>query len=160
MSFMFKNDARSFARRITMWYSVKNCWHDSEWSSISFWHWQCPWDGDFSFTRFVRLLTLSLWCYYWFMYIHTYIPLMLYPQSGSRGNLRYYSESPTFYQNYLAMSNTADVTGGKPIDVWSQSISGVNAINPLVALRHPWKKERGAILLFCPGHHTRRMYPK
>jgi hypothetical protein len=24
----------------------------------------------------------------------------------------------------------------------------VSAVNPLVALRHPWKKERGAILLF------------
>jgi hypothetical protein len=34
------------------------------------------------------------------------------------------------------MSNTADVVvspGGKLIAVWSQSISGVNAINPLVA---------------------------
>jgi hypothetical protein len=27
------------------------------------------------------------------------------------------------------MSNTVDVTGGKPIAVWSQSISGVNAVN-------------------------------
>jgi hypothetical protein len=39
----------------------------------------------------------------------------------------------TFYQNYLAMSNTTDVTGGKPIAVSSQSMLGVNAINPLVA---------------------------
>jgi hypothetical protein len=39
-------------------------------------------------------------------------------------HLRYSSETPTFYQNYLAMSNTADVRGGKPIAVWSQSISG------------------------------------
>jgi hypothetical protein len=30
------------------------------------------------------------------------------------------------------MSNTADVSGGKPIAVWSQSIPGVIAINPLV----------------------------
>jgi hypothetical protein len=30
------------------------------------------------------------------------------------------------------MSNTAHVTGGKPIAVLSQSISGVNTINPLV----------------------------
>jgi hypothetical protein len=30
------------------------------------------------------------------------------------------------------MINTADVIGGKPIAVWSQSISGVN-VNPLVA---------------------------
>jgi hypothetical protein len=30
------------------------------------------------------------------------------------------------------MKNTADLTGGKPIALWSQSISGVTAINPLV----------------------------
>jgi hypothetical protein len=48
------------------------------------------------------------------------------------------------------MRNTADVTGGKPIAVLLQSFSGVSAINPL------WRKERGAILLFCPRHHTRQ----
>jgi hypothetical protein len=54
------------------------------------------------------------------------------------------------------MRNTADVTGGKPIAVLLQSISGVSAINPLVAFYDiQWRKERGAILLFCPGHHTR-----
>jgi hypothetical protein len=50
------------------------------------------------------------------------------------------------------------VTGSKPIAALLQSISGVSAINPFLfsrLLRHPWKKERGAILLFCPGHHTR-----
>jgi hypothetical protein len=31
------------------------------------------------------------------------------------------------------MRHTADVTGGKPITVLLQSISGVSAINPLVA---------------------------
>jgi hypothetical protein len=31
------------------------------------------------------------------------------------------------------MKNTADVTGGKPIAVLLQTISGVSAINPLVA---------------------------
>jgi hypothetical protein len=41
-------------------------------------------------------------------------------------------ETPTFYQNYLAMRNNADVIGGKPIAV-SLSILGVNAINSLVA---------------------------
>jgi hypothetical protein len=47
------------------------------------------------------------------------------------------------------MRNTADVTGGKPIAVLLQSISGVGAIIPLVRLlRHPWRKERVAILLF------------
>jgi hypothetical protein len=45
------------------------------------------------------------------------------------------------------MSNAADVAGGK-------YISGVNAINPLVAFYeiHGRKRE---VLLFCPGHHTR-----
>jgi hypothetical protein len=38
--------------------------------------------------------------------------------------------TPTFYQSYLAMSNTADVTDGKPIAVLLQSISDVSAINP------------------------------
>jgi hypothetical protein len=51
------------------------------------------------------------------------------------------------------MRSTADVTGGKPIAVLLQPISGVSAINPLVAF--PWGKERGAIILLCPGHHTR-----
>jgi hypothetical protein len=48
-----------------------------------------------------------------------------------------------FYQNYLAMSNTADVTGGKRIAVLLQSISGVSAINPLVAFYniHGGKRE-------------------
>jgi hypothetical protein len=50
---------------------------------------------------------------------------------------------PSFYQNYLAVSNTADVTGGIPIAVWSQSISGVSAINFLVAFYniYGWKRE-------------------
>jgi hypothetical protein len=41
------------------------------------------------------------------------------------------------------MSNTADVTGGKPITVLLQSISGVSAINPLVAFYdiHGGKRE-------------------
>jgi hypothetical protein len=40
------------------------------------------------------------------------------------------------------MRNTADVTGGKPIAVLLQPISGVSAINPLVAFYiHGGKKE-------------------
>jgi hypothetical protein len=70
-------------------------------------------------------------------------------------HLRYSSETPTFYQIYLTMTNTSDVTGGKPIAVWSQFISGVSAINPLIAF-YDIHEETGAILLFCPGHHTRR----
>jgi hypothetical protein len=40
---------------------------------------------------------------------------------------------PTFFQNYLAVRNTAEVTGGKPIAVLWQSISDLSAVNPLVA---------------------------
>jgi hypothetical protein len=37
-------------------------------------------------------------------------------------HIRYFSDTPTFYQNDTAMKNTADMTGGKPIAVWTQSI--------------------------------------
>jgi hypothetical protein len=50
---------------------------------------------------------------------------------------------PTFYQNDLAMRNTEDVTCGKPIAVSLQSISGGDAVNPLVAVYdiHGGKRE-------------------
>jgi hypothetical protein len=59
------------------------------------------------------------------------------------------------------MRNTADVTGGKPIAVLLQSISGVSAINPLVAFYdiHRGKRE---VLFFhfvpvymCSQQHVR-----
>jgi hypothetical protein len=55
------------------------------------------------------------------------------------------------------MRNNADVTGGKPIAVLLQPISGVSAVNPLVAFYdiHGGKKQ---VLLFCPGHHTRTIF--
>jgi hypothetical protein len=52
------------------------------------------------------------------------------------------------------MRNTADVTGGKPITVLLQPISGESAKSFSRLLRHPWRKETDAILLFFPGHHT------
>jgi hypothetical protein len=70
--------------------------------------------------------------------------------------LRYFSETPTFYQNYIAMRNSADVTGGKPIAIRSQSISVVSAFNPLVAFYdiHGRKGEVLFILSRTP-HETR-----
>jgi hypothetical protein len=46
------------------------------------------------------------------------------------------------------MRNTADVTGSKPIAVFLHSISGVSAINPLVAFYdiHGGKEE---VLFYC-----------
>jgi hypothetical protein len=86
-------------------------------------------------------------------FYYIYISLTLYLR---RGGLRYSLRALTFYQNDLAMRNTSDVTSGKPIAVWSQSISGLSAVNLLShRLRNPWKEGKGAILLLCPGHHTR-----
>jgi hypothetical protein len=53
------------------------------------------------------------------------------------------------------MKTSVDVTGGKPIAVLLQSISGVNAINPLVACYDINGGKREVLLLFCPGHHMR-----
>jgi hypothetical protein len=48
--------------------------------------------------------------------------------------------------------NTTDVTGGKPIAVFLQSISGVIAINPLVAFYDIHGGKRKVLFLFCLGH--------
>jgi hypothetical protein len=87
--------------------------------------------------------------------VHTYIQTThALSSKGYQRYIRYSSETPTLHQNYLAMINTVDVTGSKPIAVRSQS--GVNAINPLVAFYdiHGRKRE----VLFCFGHHTRLYY--
>jgi hypothetical protein len=76
---------------------------------------------------------------------------MLYPRRGSRGIL---DIIPTYYHK-LAMKNTADVTGGKPIAVFLQSISGVSAINPLVAYYDIHVGKRG-VLFFYFVPDTRR----
>jgi hypothetical protein len=46
------------------------------------------------------------------------------------------------------MKNTAGVTGGNPIAVCSQSISGVNAYNPLGAF-YDIHRRKGEVLFFC-----------
>jgi hypothetical protein len=50
-----------------------------------------------------------------FRFTHT--PLTLYLRRGSRKHYRYFSKTPTLYQNYSAMRNTAEVTGGNFIAV-------------------------------------------
>jgi hypothetical protein len=46
------------------------------------------------------------------------------------------------------MRNISNVTGGKPIAVLLQPISGISAINPLVAFYDIHGEIHGAILLF------------
>jgi hypothetical protein len=53
------------------------------------------------------------------------------------------------------MKNTADVTGGKPIAVWSQSISDVSAINHLVAF-YDIHEEKREVLFFYLVPDTKR----
>jgi hypothetical protein len=88
--------------------------------------------------------------------LHTYIPLTLYPRRGSRGISDILRDTHVL-PNLVSYEEHADMTGGKPIAVLSQSISGVSAINPLVAFYDiHGRKGRGALLLFCPGHNTRQ----
>jgi hypothetical protein len=51
--------------------------------------------------------------------------------------------------------NTADVIGGKPIAVLLQSISGVSAINPLVAF-YDIREGKREVLFFCSVPDTTR----
>jgi hypothetical protein len=60
-----------------------------------------------------------------------------------------------FYQNELAVKNTADVTGGNPIAVLLQSISGVSAINPLVAFYDIHGGKREALFFYFVPDTTR-----
>jgi hypothetical protein len=94
-------------------------------------------------------------------YIHTYLHAThaLYP----KGQQKHFTYSlNTFHQNYLAISNTADMTDGKPIAVWSQSISGVNAINPLVAFYDFHGRKRQVLFFYFVLDTTRdsRLEPR
>jgi hypothetical protein len=53
------------------------------------------------------------------------------------------------------MRNTADVTGGKPIAVLLQSISGVSAINTLVAFYNIHGGKREVLFLYFVPDTTR-----
>jgi hypothetical protein len=53
------------------------------------------------------------------------------------------------------MKNTADVTDGKPIAVLLQSISGVSAINPLVAFYDIHGEKREVLFFYFVPDTTR-----
>jgi hypothetical protein len=53
------------------------------------------------------------------------------------------------------MRNTADVRGGKPIAVSLQSISGVSAINPLVAFYDIHGGKREVLFIYFVSDTTR-----
>jgi hypothetical protein len=53
------------------------------------------------------------------------------------------------------MRNTADVTGGKPIAVLLQSMSGVSAINPLVTFYDIHGGQREVVFFYFVPDTTR-----
>jgi hypothetical protein len=53
------------------------------------------------------------------------------------------------------MRNTADVTGGKPIAILLQFISGVSAINPLVAFYDIHGRKREVLFFYFVPDTTR-----
>jgi hypothetical protein len=59
------------------------------------------------------------------------------------------------YQYLLAMRNTLDVTGGKPIAVLLQSISDESAINPLVAFYDIHRRKREVLFFYFVPDTTR-----
>jgi hypothetical protein len=56
------------------------------------------------------------------------------------------------------MMNTADVTGGKPIAVLFQSISGVSTINPLVAFYEIHGVKRQVLFFYFVPDTTRDIH--
>jgi hypothetical protein len=95
------------------------------------------------------------------LYIHTYVCTYLHTahalsRRGSK-DLRYSSEISTLYQNSLVMRNTADVTGGKPIAVWSQSISGVSAINPWAAFYDMHGRKGEVLFIYAVPDNTQEL---
>jgi hypothetical protein len=84
-----------------------------------------------------------------FIYLHICIYHSRYPQRGSR----HISDNTSRYQNDLVVKNAADATCGKSIAVWLQSISGVSAVNSLVAFYNIHER-KGEVLFFCSFYNT------
>jgi hypothetical protein len=82
-----------------------------------------------------------------FKYIYTYHSRLI-SKGVVEASQIFLWERLTFNQNYLAMRNTADLTSGKPIAVWLQSISDGDAVNPLAAFYDIHGRTR-EVLVFC-----------
>jgi hypothetical protein len=77
----------------------------------------------------------------------TYTPLTLYPERVAEAS-QIFLRDAHILRKCLAMWNSADMTGGKPIAVRSQSISGVNAVNPLVAFYDVHGRKREVLFFY------------
>jgi hypothetical protein len=81
-----------------------------------------------------------------FRKLYKHITHALSPERYQR-QLRHFSETPTLYQND-SLDKYCRCIGGKPIAARSQSISGVNAVNPLVAF-YNIQGRKIEVLFFC-----------
>jgi hypothetical protein len=97
------------------------------------------------------------WRWWWwslYLYIHN---THVWSPKGWQRRFRYFSATLTFYKNDLDVKNTADVTGCKPIAIWLWSISGGDAVNPLVAFYNIHGRKR-EVVFFCSVPDTTRDY--
>jgi hypothetical protein len=81
-------------------------------------------------------------------YIHTTHALSL---KGEQRHHRYFSEKPTFYQNYLAMMNTVNRQVVSP----SPSDRSLSAVNPLVAFYDIHGTKREVLFFYIVPDTTR-----
>jgi hypothetical protein len=99
-------------------------------------------------------------CYSFFYILHTYIGTYhsRFIPEGIAEVSQIFLRDTHVLPKLISSRNTADVTGGKPIAVLLQSISGVSAINPLVAFYdiHGGKRE---VLFFYFVPDTTRDIP-
>jgi hypothetical protein len=89
-------------------------------------------------------------------YIHTYHSRFI-PEGAAEVSQIFLRDTHVF-QNKLAMRNTADVAGGKPIAVLLPSISGVSAINPLVTFYDIHGGKREVLFFYFVPDTTRDEY--
>jgi hypothetical protein len=123
------------------------------WEILQTWQVVSPSPSDHSLSRVLMLL--NVWSPFP-TYIHTYHSRFI--SEGAAEASQIFLRDATFYKIYLAMSNTADVTGGKPIAVWSRSISGANAINPLVAFYDIHGGKRKVLFFYFVPYTTRDLF--
>jgi hypothetical protein len=89
------------------------------------------------------------------MYIHTYHTRFI-PEGVAEASQILLRDAHVL-PNYLAVRNTADVKNGKPIAVWSQSISGVSADNPSVAFYDIHGRKREVLFFYFVQDTTRNV---
>jgi hypothetical protein len=115
------------------------------WWFIYLWAWKIKLSEHNKAFPSPGILLSAICIIFWRSYIRN--TLALFPK-GKHSYLWYSYETPTIYQNDLALRNIADVTSGKPIAVWSQLISGVSAVNPVVSF-YGFHERKGGVLFFC-----------